>query len=107
MDEMHEPCQPIGCDNDYHLPGCYYGEVARLDKLAIPRCAEWREANPEVILPDNHLPGCQSGEIERLNKLHFTAPAPYCCSAYCPRCIGLRALDGEPPLEPNEWMNHG
>lgn len=21
---MPEPCQPIGCDNGYHLPGCRY-----------------------------------------------------------------------------------
>jgi hypothetical protein len=22
-----QPCQPIGCDNGYHLPGCQYIEV--------------------------------------------------------------------------------
>lgn len=25
--EMPPPCQPIGCDNGYHLSGCYYAEV--------------------------------------------------------------------------------
>lgn len=22
--EAPAPCQPIGCDNGYHVPGCYY-----------------------------------------------------------------------------------
>lgn len=52
-----------------------------LETAAIPKCREWREANPE------------NGN-----------PAPYCCSAYCDRCAGLRALDGEKPLPPNDWM---
>lgn len=25
--EVPEPCQPIGCDNGYHLPGCAFAEV--------------------------------------------------------------------------------
>lgn len=24
---VYAPCQPIGCDNGYHLPGCVYIEV--------------------------------------------------------------------------------
>lgn len=56
---------------------------AALEALAIPKCAQWRADNPE------------DGE-----------PAPYCCSAYCDRCAGLRALNGDDPaLLPNEWMN--
>lgn len=26
-DGMPEPCQPIGCDNGHHLPGCVYAAV--------------------------------------------------------------------------------
>lgn len=57
---------------------------AWLETNAIPKCAEWREDNPDP---------------ESLN-----TPAPYCCSAYCVRCIGLRALDGQPALLPNGWL---
>lgn len=53
-----------------------------LEGAAIPRCKEWREANPEE-----------------------GSAAPYCCSPYCGRCTGLRALDGEAPLTPNMWMD--
>jgi hypothetical protein len=24
VDELPEPCQPIGCDAGYHLPGCWW-----------------------------------------------------------------------------------
>lgn len=24
---LPEPCQPIGCDSGYHIPGCVYAEV--------------------------------------------------------------------------------
>lgn len=27
MYDVEEPCQPIGCDNGYHLPGCPYIDV--------------------------------------------------------------------------------
>lgn len=73
-----------------------------LEAAAIPRCREWREAHPEYRF-----------EVEGrwypiLNATMFTPenlhPAPYCCSAYCDRCAGLRALDGEPALPPNDWM---
>jgi hypothetical protein len=66
-----------------------------LEKCAIPRCREWREANPEPCT--RMLPGADGTE--------HTHPAPYCCSAYCTRCAGLRALDGVDPLQPNEWMD--
>lgn len=56
-----------------------------LEDAAIPKCREWRQDNPETV----------SGGLY---------PAPYCCSAYCDRCAGLRALDGVEPLTPNEWM---
>jgi hypothetical protein len=52
-----------------------------LESYAIPKCYSWREINRE----DGNA-------------------APYCPSAYCPRCAGMRALDGEEPLTPNEWM---
>lgn len=26
-DQMPQPCQPIGCDAGYHLPGCAYAEI--------------------------------------------------------------------------------
>jgi hypothetical protein len=52
-----------------------------LEDAAIPKCAQWRSENPE------------NG-----------SPAPYCCSSYCDRCAGLRALNGVEPLLPNEWM---
>jgi hypothetical protein len=65
---------------------------AALELAAIPRCKEWREAHPET---HRHIGG---DECEM--------PAPYCCSAYCDRCAGLRALNGDDPaLRPNEWMN--
>jgi len=77
-----------------------------LDKQAIPRCREWREANPELIW---------SGKVTNdagivtnpENLVQVPHPAPYCCSAYCPRCAGLRELDGVEPLLPNGWMHHG
>lgn len=25
--EFPEPCQPIGCDNGYHLSGCFFAAV--------------------------------------------------------------------------------
>lgn len=52
-----------------------------LEAVSIPRCEEWRAANPEN-----------------------DAPAPYCCSAYCVRCNGLRTLDGVEPITPNMWL---
>ncbi len=66
---------------------------AMLEQAAIPRCREWREANPEPI------PG-EPGDDPPI-----MLPAPYCCSAYCDRCACLRALDGAEPLLPNEWMH--
>lgn len=24
---LPEPCQPIGCDNGYHIPGCYFEAI--------------------------------------------------------------------------------
>jgi len=27
QDGIPEPCQPIGCDNGHHLPGCFYAAV--------------------------------------------------------------------------------
>jgi hypothetical protein len=64
------------------------------ETLAIPRCATWRAEHPEHISCFGAHDTCE------------TAPAPYCCSAYCARCAILRHLDGEPPLTPNEWI-HG
>lgn len=29
--DMPAPCQPIGCDNGYHVPGCFY-EVVVVDR---------------------------------------------------------------------------
>jgi hypothetical protein len=68
-----------------------------LESAAIPRCREWREANPEYVPEGFNEAGTKvlPGGME---------PAPYCCSAYCDRCAGLRALDGVEPLTPNEWM---
>ena len=112
---------------------------AALETLAIPRCAEWREANPE---PDPDMRCCggnllagtcrrcgsfnatsdacrdcgygQPGDSASISVLAdghepycggpATVAAPYCCSAYCPRCAGMRALDGVDPLTPNQWM---
>jgi hypothetical protein len=75
-----------------------------LEAAAIPRCREWREANPEPRLwcddePDNTW----CAETHR-HPSRAERAAPYCCSAYCDRCAGLRALDGVEPLTPNEWM---
>ena len=71
---------------------------AWLETLAIQRCHQWREANMEETWSESPLfPGT--------NKLVLWKIAPYCCSAYCPRCIGLRALDGEPSLPPNAWFD--
>lgn len=76
-----------------------------LEDAAIPKCRAWREANPECrYLTD---PGVDRIVRERLGTCtdsDHMIPAPYCCSAYCDRCAGLRALDGVEPLTPNEWM---
>lgn len=69
---------------------------AALEAAAIPKCREWREANPEF--PE----WLKDARYRTPDKLE---PAPYCCSAYCDRCAGLRALDGAAPLTPNEWMS--
>lgn len=63
---------------------------AALEQVAIPRCREWRETNPE------DGPGHPDGPEQAI--------APYCPSAYCPRCAGLRALDGADPITPNQWL---
>jgi hypothetical protein len=31
-DQAPEPCQPIGCDHGYHLPGCAYAAVDSEDQ---------------------------------------------------------------------------
>jgi hypothetical protein len=68
-----------------------------LEGLAIPKCKQWREANPELIGPAHaHNDGTCTKSC--------WMSAPYCPSAYCLRCAGLRALDGEAALLPNEWM---
>lgn len=66
-----------------------------LETLAIPRCQSWREANRELI-PGKH-------DDAPCTERCYSA-APYCPSAYCVRCAGLRALNGEAALLPNEWM---
>jgi hypothetical protein len=84
---------------------------AALEELAIPRCREWREANPEYtdssscVLCGSYLlpsePVCR-----HCDRTRDTTVAPYCCSAYCTRCAGLRALNGnDPALLPNDWMH--
>lgn len=62
-------------------PACGYGKPG--DRASIS------------VVYDGHEPYC----VEPA-----TVPAPYCCSSYCPRCAGLRALDGVDPLLPNDWM---
>jgi hypothetical protein len=75
-----------------------------LEAAAIPRCREWREANPELVWGGD-VTDSPTGPVVRPENLRkVPVPAPYCCSAYCDRCAGLRALDGEEPLTPNEWM---
>ena len=32
---MPQPCQPIGCDNGYHLPGCWYKADERADETEL------------------------------------------------------------------------
>lgn len=58
---------------------------------AIPGCMPWRMANPELTTCGYDMEPHEHS-------------APYCCSAYCPRCTYLRAQDGVAPLEPNEWI---
>lgn len=67
---------------------------AWLETLAIPGCKPWREAHLE--------PMTLSGDLSDGRE---PTMAPYCCSAYCQRCAGLRALDRVEPLRPNEWMH--
>jgi len=70
-----------------------------LEDAAIPKCREWREANP---VPPPMPPEWNNYALwVQTNRLY---PAPYCISAYCDRCAGLRALDGVSPVLPNEWM---
>jgi hypothetical protein len=47
-----------------------------LEDAAIQKCGSWRAENNKT----------------------------YCCSAYCPRCAGMRALDGVEALTPNQWL---
>jgi len=84
---------------------------AQLEAAAIPACLPWRAIHPDPVdcscghQSPRHAPagsiieGCASCPCQET-----FPPAPYCCSAYCDRCAGLRALDGAPPLRPNEWM---
>jgi hypothetical protein len=73
-----------------------------LEAAAIPRCQSWREANPEYRIEyEGRWYAIQDARMFTPENLH---PAPYCCSAYCDRCAGLRALDGAEPLLPNDWM---
>jgi hypothetical protein len=74
---------------------------AALEDAAIPRCREWREAHPEPCTPECRYPEtCPNFDTPIGGH-----PAPYCCSAYCDRCNGLRALNGDDPaIRPNEWM---
>jgi hypothetical protein len=91
MDERQVPVTLHSVPGDAErLPASGYiadtpGNRRLLEAAAIPKCRTWREENPEPV----------AGAMY---------PAPYCCSAYCDRCAGLRALDGEPPLPPNDWM---
>lgn len=74
---------------------------AALEEAAIPRCREWREEHREACTPDCRYPStCPNFDTPIGGH-----PAPYCCSAYCDRCNGLRALNGDDPaIMPNEWM---
>lgn len=75
---------------------------AALEEAAIPKCREWREANPECVSP---IHGGHLYIKQHCADPTHQGPAPYCCSAYCDRCAGLRALNGDDrPLLPNEWM---
>lgn len=70
-----------------------------LEAEAVPLCRAWRLYHPEVA---------RNGETwadGTTTPGPVMVPAPYCCSAYCGRCQGLRMLDGERLIEPNEWMN--
>jgi len=72
-----------------------------LEAAAIPRCREWREEHLEPCTPECRYPAtCPNFDTPIGGH-----PAPYCCSAYCDRCNGLRALNGDDPaIRPNEWM---
>lgn len=80
-----------------------------LEDAAIPRCREWREANPEYRMMWRKADGTETWYV--VNDVRYRTPenlhpAPYCCSAYCDRCAGLRALNGDDPaLLPNEWLD--
>jgi hypothetical protein len=86
---------------------------AGLDQVAIPGCAPWRTANPECGC--NHpakahgsavrptVMGCALCACQRSLE-GITQPSPYCCSAYCERCAGLRIINDDKPIRPNEWM---
>lgn len=72
-----------------------------LEGQAIPKCRQWREANPEPRCWCDEALACPENHSHRSKA---DRAAPYCCSAYCDRCAGLRALDGVNPLLPNDWM---
>lgn len=74
-----------------------------LETQAIPRCQEWRENNPEMVWSGD-VTDDAGIVVAPENLCQRLVPAPYCPSAYCIRCAGLRALDGEAALLPNEWM---
>lgn len=104
MEERHVPVtlhSPPGDDGPNQGAAGFIADTPEnrrlLEDAAIPKCREWREANPELIGPAKAHSDAPCGP-------DCFRPAPYCCSAYCDRCAGLRALDGVEPLTPNEWM---
>lgn len=62
-----EPCQPIGCDNGYHLLGC---EVA---KLATESCPPWQEAVLETLPNLVELIQQQAAEMRRAWRMNVDA----------------------------------
>ncbi|GIE30001.1 DNA helicase [Actinoplanes italicus] len=65
-DGVPGPCQPIGCDNGFHLPRCFYAGESLLDPaeaLRIGRAAAGIALETPVPAPRRSCPDCQHTTI--------------------------------------------
>lgn len=59
----------------------------------------------EDVLENEERAGLEALAIPKCKSNREKLGQPYCQSAHCGRCAGMRSLDGINPLEPNAWMS--
>ncbi|GAA1026862.1 hypothetical protein GCM10009557_06080 [Virgisporangium ochraceum] len=79
--EPDEPCQPIGCDNGYHLPGCQYAEA---DTETVDRSVAIA-AGPAPT--ESHDDECEAEWVEGARSWTTCR----CAQRNCPHCDGDQA----------------